>query len=57
MRLYLIVYGAESEMATFMAENVEHAIEQFINWSPVSAVEAENRDAITDVYMCVKETF
>lgn len=33
MHTYLIIYGADSEMATFQADDVEHAIEQFVDWA------------------------
>lgn len=49
MKTYLITYGANNEMATFEADDHHHAIEQFINWQPVSPIDEENRKSIESV--------
>lgn len=52
MSRYLIVYGADSELATFMADDAEHAVEQFCVWAPVSPDYQTNRDSITEIMIC-----
>lgn len=52
MKLYLIVYGSDSLMATFEADDRAHAVEQFVSWAPVSHNDQGNLDSITHVYIC-----
>ena len=49
MHKFLITYGADSDLATFMADDIEDAIEAFIDWAPVSPDVEENRKAIVSV--------
>lgn len=53
MNRYLIFYGADNNMATFEADNPQHAIEQFINWAPVSPNDDDNAEAINEVAIII----
>lgn len=53
---FLIIYGANNEMATFEANGYEHAIEQFISWAPVGPTDEENRAAINEVSLMLPMT-
>ena len=52
MNTYLIMYGADNEMATFEAENVEEAIEQFVESEIASDDMDDARNAISGVMIC-----
>lgn len=57
MQTYLILYGAQNELATFEAEDVAHAVEQFCDWAPVAPDYQANRDAIAQVMVCTPVEF
>jgi hypothetical protein len=51
MQNYLIMYGADNSMATFQADDVRHAVEQFVDWSKTS-LDAE-ATTINTVELCI----
>jgi hypothetical protein len=53
MNTYLITYGADNDKATFEADSPAHAVEQFIDWAPVSDDEEASRASIESVSICI----
>lgn len=49
---FLFMYGADNELATFDADSLDHAIEMFVSWAPISANDEENRKSITEINFC-----
>lgn len=54
MHTFLVLYGADNEMATFEADDAAHAAEQFVDWAPVSPSPEDNRNAINSIMMCLE---
>ncbi len=53
---YLIRYGADNDMMTFLATGYENAIKMFLDLEPVSPDEQVNRDSINDVCLLLPMT-
>lgn len=57
MKTYLITYGAENELATFKAENVEKAVDEFLDWAPVIDDDDANLHSINSILICTAVPF